>query len=50
MEVELAHQVLDAEVVRPARGFDLEPRGLPLGEWFGAVTSQDLIEVLHLGR
>jgi hypothetical protein len=49
MEVQLAHHLLEAEIVRSARGFDLEPRRFPLRERLGAVTPHYLIKSLwHL--
>ena len=49
MEVELAHQALELQVVGPAGRFYLEPRRFPLGERLGAVTPHDLIKSLwHL--
>src|SRR2546423_9136465 len=46
VKVQLAHHVLETEVIRSARGFDLEPRRFPLREPLGAVTPQYLIESL----
>jgi hypothetical protein len=44
VEVELAHQVLEAEVLRPARRANLQPARLTLRERLGAVAANDLVQ------
>ena len=50
VEVELAHQLLEPQVVRPAWGANLQPRRLSVGEEFGAVAANDLIQRFGQGR
>ena len=50
VEVELPHQLLEMQVIRPARGAHLEPARLALGQGVGAVAPHDLVEgVSHNG-
>jgi hypothetical protein len=44
VEVEVAHEVLEVEVVASARRPDLEPRGLASGERLNPVPSHDLVK------
>jgi hypothetical protein len=44
VEVELAHQVLEPEVLRPAWGANLQPARLSVREGLGAVSANDLIQ------
>jgi hypothetical protein len=46
VEVQLAHHLLEAEIIRSTGGFDLEPRRFPLWEGVGAVSTHYLIESL----
>ena len=46
VEVELAHQLLEPEVLRPAGSANLEPARLSLGQRFDAVAAGDLIQRL----
>src|SRR5689334_8990115 len=49
VEVELAHEMPQARVVRAAGRLDLEPRRLPLRERLDPVAAHDLVEsVCHL--
>jgi hypothetical protein len=47
MEIELAHEVLQATVIGTPRGPDLEPRGLPLWERGRPVAAEDLVECIR---
>jgi hypothetical protein len=44
MEVELTHQILQTEVVRPSGSLDLEPGWLSIGQRLYAVTAADLVK------
>ena len=46
VEVELAHQLLEPEVLRPAWSANLQPARLSLGERLDAVATVDLVERL----
>ena len=49
VEIELAHEVPKARVVRAAGRLDLEPGWLSLGQRFGPVATHDLVECVgHL--
>src|SRR5207237_6369938 len=51
MQVERAHQLLEMQVVGPARRAHLEPTRLPLRERLDAMASEDLMEFFaHGGR
>ena len=50
VEVQVAHELLEAEVVGPARCAHLQPRWLPLRQRLGAVSPQDLIEGFGHGK
>jgi hypothetical protein len=50
MEVELAHQVLEPEVLRPAGGANLQPARLSVREGLGAVSANDLVQRFGQGR
>ena len=45
VEIEVAHEVAEAGIVRAAGRPDLEPGRLPVGEGVGAVEALDLVKV-----
>src|SRR4051794_27684849 len=51
MQVEVAHQLLQAKILGAAGGTDLEPAGLALRQGLRAMAASDLIECLaHPGQ
>ena len=46
VQVEVAHELAEPEVVRPARRLHLEPAGLSLRQRFASVSAHDLVKRL----